>query len=111
MPVPPFRLQAITRIERHAATRMVRRAILTAGGSISDFRQISNLAIVLELQIPPARLAALYGALMAEGISLSPTLSESPVHAAGDEDLAGTLRVEFIHDEPELRIAIPAVPG
>ena len=81
MPASPFQLSAITRMERHAATQLVRRAISDAGGWITGFRQFSNFAVVLDLEITSARLADLYAAIEATGIALSPPRSELPVPA------------------------------
>ena len=111
MRVGPFRLSAITRMERHAATQLVRRAISDAGGWITDFRQFSNFAVVLDLEITTARLAELYAAIEATGIALSPPRPELPMPTPEPEEMKGALRIEFIHDEPELLIKVPAVPG
>ena len=78
MRASPLRLSAVTRMERHAATQLVRRAISDAGGWITDFRQFSNFAVVLDLEITSVRLAELYAAIEATGIALSPPRSELP---------------------------------
>ena len=111
MPTTPFRLYAITTLERHAVTQLVRRAISDSGGWITDFRKFSNLAVVLDLEITAARLPEMYAAIEATGIALSPPRSELPVPEPGQEELIGALRIEFIHDEPDLIITVPAVPG
>jgi hypothetical protein len=111
MRASPFRLSAITRMERHSATQLVRRAISDAGGWITDFRQFSNFAVVLDLEIATARLAELYAAIEATGIALSPPRSELPMPTSEQGEMKGALRIEFIHDDPELRIKVPAVPG
>jgi hypothetical protein len=89
----------------------VERAIREAGGWVTDFRQFSNFAVVLEIQIPAGRLASLPALIEAEGISLSPPVGETPDPERGVEEVTGTLRIEFLHDEPDLRIEVPAVPG
>ncbi|MFO0890506.1 MAG: hypothetical protein U0790_15355 [Isosphaeraceae bacterium] len=111
MSATPFRLYAITRIERHTATQLVRRAISDAGGWITGFRQFSNSAVALDLEINPSRLPALYAAIEAAGIPLSPPCAEQPVPPPDIEDWQGALRLEFDHDEPDLIIPVPAVPG
>jgi hypothetical protein len=97
----PFRLQAITRRGRHDALRAVGQAIREAGGGITDFHQFSHFAIVLELEIAADRLASLRAAIEAEGLLLGPSADESPVPAGGDEEVTGTLRIEFVQDEPD----------
>ena len=111
MPSTPFRFTAVTRMERHAATQLIRRAIGDAGGWITDFRQFSNFAVVLDLEITAGRLAELHMAIEATGIALSPARSELPEPEPGQEDWPGALRIEFIHDEPLLSVPVPAVPG
>jgi hypothetical protein len=111
MPTPPFRLQAITRRPRHEVTRAAERAIRGAGGWVTGFRQFSNAAVVLDVEVAPGRLAALYGAVEAEGMRLRPPLGDLPLPPADQDEVAGTLRIEFVHDEPDLRIDVPAVPG
>jgi len=107
----PFRLYAVTNTERHAATQLVRRAISDSGGWITDFRKFSNFAVVLDLEISTARLAEMYAAIEATGIALSPPYSELPMPTPEQEEMTGALRIEFIHDEPDLSITVPAVPG
>ena len=67
--------------------------------------------MVLDLEIATARLAELYAAIEATGIALSPPRSELPMPTAEQGEMKGALRIEFIHDDPELRIKVPAVPG
>jgi hypothetical protein len=107
----PFRLSAITRMERHAATQLVRRAISDAGGWITDSRQFSNFAVALDLEITAARLVELHAAIGATWIALSPPCSELPIPTPGQEEIRIALRIDFIHEEPELLIKVPAVPG
>ena len=107
----PFLLSAVTRMERHAATQLARRAISDSGGWITDFRQFSNFAVVLDLEISTGRLAALYAAIEATGIALSPPFSEFPMPPPGQEEIKGALRIEFVHNDPDLHIPVPDVPG
>lgn len=106
-----FQLQTATRIDRHTATEAVDRAVRAAGGWITDFRQFSNFAVVLELQIAPAAMPVLYAELEAAGLRLSPAIGELIVPSEQSEDIVGTLRLEFVHDEPDLKLVVPAVPG
>lgn len=107
----PFRLHGVTSIERHTATQLARRAISDSGGWITNFRQYSNFAVVLDLEIAPEKLAGMYAAIEAAGIPLSPPCSELPPPAPGQEEMQGALRLDFVHDEPDLSIPVPAVPG
>jgi hypothetical protein len=100
MHATPFRLSAVIRMERHAATRLVRRAVSDAGGWITDFHQFSDFAVALELEITAARLAELHVAIEATGMALSPPRAELPVPTPGQGEVRGALRIEFVHDGP-----------
>ena len=107
---PPFRLHAITQMERHVALPAIERAILAAGGAISDYRQFSGLAAVLELEVPARRFAALHAAIAATEVELSPALDRIAIPDDAVE-MSGTLRIEFPHGDADLTIPLPAVPG
>ncbi len=111
MPAATFQLQAATRMERHAATQMIRRAISEAGGWITGFRQFSNHAVSIDLEITAARLPELHAAIEATGVSLSPPRSGLPAPSSGQDEMQGGLLIQFCHDEPDLIIPVPAVPG
>ena len=97
----------------------VKQAITSCGGSILDFRQFSNVSVCLTFEIAAARLDRLRDALAQTGLRLSreslDSLAEGCEAARGAGGGAGesacTLSVTFVHDEPDLRIEVPAVPG
>ncbi len=105
MPVTSLHLQGSTRVERHALVDIVEEAIRVTGGWILDFHQYSNISLVLEVEIPPGRLAGLVRLLEAGGVRFSP----APALADREEVAAvlGTLQITFIHDEPDLHVATP----
>ena len=105
MPVTSLHLQGSTRVERHALVDIVEEAIRATGGWILDYHQFSNISLVLEVEIPPGRLAQLVELLVAGGIHFRP----APALPPGEEDDAvlGTLQVTFVHDEPDLHVATP----
>jgi hypothetical protein len=111
MSTAPFRFSAVTRLERHAVTQLVRRAISDAGGWITDFHKFSNFAVVLELEVTAGRLNDLHAAIETTGLVLSPSRSDLPTPRDEKEELRGALRIDFVHDEPDLIIPVPAVPG
>lgn len=106
-----FHLQVATRMERHAATQLIRRALSDSGGWITGFRQFSNHALAMDLEITASRLPELYAAIEATGVSLSPPRSGLPSPAPGQDEMQGGLVIQFCHDEPDLIIPVPAVPG
>jgi len=114
---PPFRLQPYTSTERHKALELVREAVLSSGASILDFQQFSNESACLTLEIQYDKLTGLYSNLVALPVSLSPTLEllqslfPSSPSISPSLVLQGSLAVFFAHNEPDLRLTIPAVPG
>lgn len=107
------RIQGKTRQERHGITSAASDAVGEVGGYIVDFRQFSNLAVVFTIEMPPAGYEKLRERLSRLGVCLEPPSSEERALSATavPEQVAGSLRLEFQHQEPDLRIPIPAVPG
>lgn len=108
-----IQLQGSTRAERHAVTSQASDAILACRGYILDYNQFSNLAVCFTIEIPPARLADLRTRLAALEVSLQPASAEETAlsGSASTEEIAASLRITFIHNEPDLRLEIPAIPG
>jgi len=110
----PLRLEAFTASERHAATDAVRDAFSRVGAWILDFEQFGNLAICLRFEVAAGNAAAL-GTELAAALHLTPESTASLGAAAAQSPpevaLPGTLNVRFLHDEPDLQIPKPRVPG
>jgi hypothetical protein len=106
-------LQGVTYEDRHAMTSAASDAVSVAGGYILDFRQFSNLAVVFTIELPPSGYARLRDMLTNCGIRMSlPSRQEIDLaRSSSTGAVAGSLRLDFHHDEPDLRIPIPAVPG
>jgi len=106
-----FRIQAVTRKDRHLVLRQIEQAIHGSGGWFTDFRQFSNFAYVFELEAPRAAIERLFAAIsqLEIGSSMPPAATIEGVNPAGE--LSGTLRVEFVHDDPVERVEVPLVPG
>lgn len=108
-----IQLQGSTRAERHAVTSQASDAVLACRGYILDYHQFSNLAVCFTIEIPAARLVDLRSQLAALEIALQPATEEEAALASSTspEDIPASLRITFIHNEPDLRIEIPAIPG
>ena len=115
-----LRIDGITAVARHDMTGRVKRAITSCGGSILDFRQFSNVSVCLTFEIAASRLGGLRDALAQTGLRLSRESLDALAggrEAARRDDVSGadetacTLAVTFVHEEPDLRIEVPAVPG
>ena len=90
-----------------------RSAITDHGGWILDAKLFSNVSINLSFEIPASRIGSLLDALELIELHLSTSSLES-IAQRGDEnsgDIAASLQITFIHNEPDLRIQVPAIPG
>src|ERR1700749_1805459 len=94
-------------------------AIQSAGGCILDFRFFSNLALFIDAEVATARVGALITALVQTELRLDSRsvaiAKEFAVVDAGVEERREMspvhLFVTFIHNDPDLRIPVPAIPG
>jgi len=110
---PPgfIRLNAVTRGERLAVTDQVKGAISAARGWILDFKQFSNLSLCIIFQIPGEACAELGRQLGRIDLRLDRASAESLAAAPAAPELAGTLQITFLHDDPDLRREVPPIPG
>ena len=110
----PFRLQGYTRAPRHELIQAVRDALLGVGVHLTDVQAFSNASVRLTLEAPASRLEDLHRALSALPLALTPDL-EAFLASAGSDGVPalreGTLALFFQHQDPDLRLTIPAVPG
>jgi len=91
-----------------------RTAITDGGGWILDAKLFSNASINLSFEIPASRIGSLLDALELIELHLrTPNLESIAQHRSDGPsgDIAGSLQITFIHDEPDLRIEVPAIPG
>jgi hypothetical protein len=105
-----LRLFGWTRAGRHEVTSCVTDLVLRVGGFVLDAQRFSNKALVLKLQLPSVRYTQFISGLTECSVNLDgdpPAAHESVVSG----EISGSLHVRFIHDEPDLRIETPAVPG
>ncbi|NBB48976.1 hypothetical protein GVN24_11900 [Rhizobium sp. CRIBSB] len=103
-------LTAVTRVERRAATSFVLDTVNRLGGWIDDVRMYSNLMNTIRLTLPAGAFAELVAALEEGGIMVDPVQDPGDLRDPATECMA-TLQLTFIHDEPDLKREVPAVPG
>jgi len=103
-------LSAVTRVERKEATSFVFDAVNRLGGWIDDVHMYSNLMNTIRFTLPAGAFADLVAALEAVGIAVKPMDGLGEIRDPAAERMA-TLQLSFIHDEPDLRRDVPAVPG
>lgn len=99
----------------------VKEAILRSGGFVVDFHMFSNLSICLNFEIDAAKICSLRAALAETQLQLTEQsrqllaeLCEEAKQRAGDgraSEVAGSIQITFVHDEPDLRIEVPPIPG
>lgn len=109
-----LQLSGFTRVDRLNSVALIREAIDGANGWINDFHEFSNLSICIEFEIPEASLPALTAKLISAQISFNSrterTVRSLRIGTAG-EPVQCTLQVLFIHDQPDMRRTVLAVPG
>lgn len=110
-----LRLDGFTKAERIQMTDRISEAINQAGAWITDFHLYSNILICINFQVPIANLSKLAATLQETGLHLSQESLEQLMPAHGsmlkEKELAGTLQITFVHNEPDLLREVPAVPG
>ncbi len=112
-----FRINGSTRRERQEAIAAISDAVGRSGGWLLDFHVFSNISLSLNVEIDEGRLVDLYRQLVDAGLRLSRESEEDYARLlaadrqATGREIAGTVQVTFIHDHPDLRIEVPAVPG
>ena len=106
-------MQGETREDRHCVTSSASKAVGDAGGYVLDFKQFSNLAICLTIELPPDGFVRLRRKLADLNVIMdqSSKEEESLAEVQEDREISCSLRIAFIHEDPDLRIQIPAVPG
>jgi hypothetical protein len=103
-------LSAVTRVERKTATSFVFDTVNRLGGWIDDTRMYSNLMNTIRLTLPAGAFVELVKVLSEAGIAVDPPEGLDEIRDPAAERMA-TLQLTFIHDEPDLKREIPAVPG
>lgn len=121
MPPPFLRVNGFTRADRNHVIAALRDAVTQSGGWITDFKLFSNVSICINFEIPFKRLGDFHSSLKAIDLRLSEESAATLVAYSGGQgrdgaraapaDVVGTLQVTFIHDEPDLRVEVPPIPG
>ena len=114
-----LRLNATTRGDRNSVIESVKDAIADSGGWILDFRQFSNLSATISFEFPLGNAGRFREALSKIDcqltklslFELSKLAEQETVSAELSVSLNATLQITFIHDEPDLRIPVPMIPG
>lgn len=109
-------LSAVTKVNRHEAMGLINDAVVDCGGWVEGHTLLSNFATVFRFELPASGLQR----FLEKMESLSVRLDEASLATATevlrgkpspDKELPLSLNVTFIHNEPDLKQTIPAVPG
>lgn len=108
-------IAVVTTVERHEATDLLTTLIQDVGGSVMDFSMFSNHALRLTTEMRVDAAVRMLDQLPHAGMKLCGNHDELRAHLAGVADVHTEwtvfLHVSFIHQEPDLPIPVPSVPG
>lgn len=109
-------ISGVTSADRHQATADVNDAISASGGWVLDHTLFSNVAITIQFSMPSPKLGEFEDRVLAASVKLDDDSfgkmrAMQEKHAAMPADITASLSITFIHNEPDLRREIPAVPG
>ena len=109
---PLLLLTAATRRERNGDAGFVFDSIHALGGWVDDVNMYSNMMTAVRFTLSENKLDALLTLLARQGISVDPSAkSTETLKEAQDKERVFSLQISFLHDEPDLRRDVPAVPG
>jgi hypothetical protein len=112
----PFRLMlsGVTRANRFEVTAAIDDAVAASGGWIDGHTLLSNIATIFRFVVPAGQLHRLMERMAEAHVTMDPESLALVAAATGrppETEQAGSIAVTFIHDEPDLRRDVPAVPG
>lgn len=116
MVISQLRINAVTRENRNEMISRVKEVMTGSGAWVLDVKQFSNVSVCFNFEIPAHKAPRLRDALVEVGLRLlaesDDSVSSNFGQAASERaDVAGTLQITFMHNEPDLRIEVPAIPG
>jgi hypothetical protein len=100
-----------------SGTDRIRTAIESAGGVITQARQLSSWAIALTVEILGHKLCDFdarltqCGAVWLGGTESRLRARASELVRTSSHEIAVLMHIELINDDPERRLIVPAVPG
>jgi hypothetical protein len=112
----PLQLAAVTTHPRHSLVAQLTE-VLNRVGSVLDSHQFSNIALAIQFEVSARGVSQLRHSLLALPLSFSNssiTALETIENAQGSElpsEILGSINITFAHNEPDLLMHIPDVPG
>lgn len=114
MRTPRIRLEAITRADRFVVVEKASAAVQAAGGWIDDVTFFSNISVVIMFSLPPGRSGKFLEAIAISGLEVGAAATvalEAAESQLGADAVGCSLQITFVHDDPDSRRTILAVPG
>ena len=108
----PFLLSCITSQERNAVTSIVFDCIHEMGGWVDDVRTYSNIMTTISFTITENKIRSFINALSTK--QLAAQLNREDVNISSNPrnlERNGSLQITFVHNEPDLKRDVLAVPG
>lgn len=106
-----FKLRAVARETRTAATSRTEGAVLARHGDILDFKMFSNLSLNLLVELEATAVLDIADELQGLGWPIELEPPREALRARAGERLEGTLLLDFPEGDGELVIPQPRVPG
>jgi hypothetical protein len=110
-----LRINGLTRENRHEVLSHVKQAVSDGNGWITNFYQYSNLSVCINFEIELKNVAKLNKEIRKTNLLISDetekAFAELMMMPESSEEIFGTIQIGFVHDEPDLRIECPPIPG
>lgn len=99
-----LRIAIVTNIERHQALSAADKVLSRHGGWVVDHALFSNIAANVNFELPLERAGPFVEAL--QEVGFTPSI-EGDLPTGDTGDIRGCLQFTFLHDEPDLKGAVP----
>lgn len=117
--VPKYiRIAGITKENRHDMIDYTVRCISGCSGWVMNHTLFSNAAICINFEIEAKNVNKLLELLNSNGLNLNKesieleeSFSENIDDKDKDKEILGAINITFVHNDPDLKIKTPAVPG
>ncbi len=110
-----LRICGFTRVPHVEMIAAIRDAINSSGGCVLDSHLFSNAVLSIQAEIRADNVPRLFSSLEDAGLHVDATTAASRdswrIDTEADAVVNVALSVNFLHDDPPLRIEVPAVPG
>ncbi len=107
--------QVITSRDRHLVVRQIQDALTLAHGWVDDAHFYSNKMTTIRFTLTAGDLPVFQAKLQECGLMIEDVTRQASgievVSVPEESEISGSLQITFLHNEPDLKQVIPAVPG